>query len=438
MKRNALAVAAVILALGAYLGIGAFVTEPARNMSYAEDGTSISAAVNTDSHFHSALYANYYEDIAENFAGDIPIPGLRKTVTMKAPSADVVKDYLKKRDETKQFDQEELTTCDEMTPQGIAVTDDFIFVSAYCGGHEHDSVIYMIKKSTGEYLKTIALAGTTHAGGIVYVPQADGIWVTTNQTTSKDTCQIALISMDDIEGYDMSLSKRPVEYTAWLEIPQLKAASSIGYADDHLIIGHFEATDDAYVYCLPLDEWGAPQFDETASNPNDWKVDTEKSKSGITEEQGVCVDEEGNVYLSISWGPTEGVVSVTKLSDAGIEDIVDNMKNRWMGFVWTPAYVEQVVCDDDYLYMVFEGAAKKYRERDVDLHVDRIVKIDRKKLTKKLQAHSDYLYDLIEQYDSKEADVEKKVDDATMDAEKADKAENSATADTGTSTDSSQ
>ena len=46
-----------------------------------------------------------------------------------------------------------LETCTSMTPQGIVITDKYIYISAYCYTHNHNSVIYQLDKDTLEIIQ---------------------------------------------------------------------------------------------------------------------------------------------------------------------------------------------------------------------------------------------------------------------------------------------
>ncbi len=82
--------------------------------------------------------------------------------------------------------------CNAMTPQGLTVSDNYIFISAYCAikkfkteleeniifgknkeklfaekEHKvHNSVIYILDRETGNYLKTLVLPDNNHVGGL--------------------------------------------------------------------------------------------------------------------------------------------------------------------------------------------------------------------------------------------------------------------------------
>ena len=54
--------------------------------------------------------------------------------------------------------------CTSMTPQGLAVTDEYVLVSAYCHTEKHNSVIYVINKETHRFIKEVVLPGLPHVG----------------------------------------------------------------------------------------------------------------------------------------------------------------------------------------------------------------------------------------------------------------------------------
>ncbi len=109
--------------------------------------------------------------------------------------------------------------CNAMTPQGLCVSDEFIFISAYCGikrykkdleeninfgknkekfdaeeNHEvHNSVIYILDRETGAYLKTLVLPDDNHVGGLATDGKNLFIAMSTDKQVSVITsAQIAL------------------------------------------------------------------------------------------------------------------------------------------------------------------------------------------------------------------------------------------------------
>ena len=66
----------------------------------------------------------------DNDYGTYVVPGLKSTRTLKVKG------------------DGEAEVCTSMTPQGLAFTEDYILVSAYCKTKAHDSVIYVIDKES--------------------------------------------------------------------------------------------------------------------------------------------------------------------------------------------------------------------------------------------------------------------------------------------------
>ena len=75
------------------------------------------------------------EDEADEEYGTYVVPGLKATRTIQY-----------KKEGTPHV-------CTSMTPQGLAITEDYVLISAYCRTKEHNSVIYVIDKKTHEYVK---------------------------------------------------------------------------------------------------------------------------------------------------------------------------------------------------------------------------------------------------------------------------------------------
>ncbi len=140
----------------------------------------------------SKVFYNRFSVISDSF---IPLPGLVNTVV-----AD--------------------DNCNCMTPQGICVSDSLIFISAYCsvnkykkeledkigfGDNEekaatvkehmtHNSVIYIIDKDSGEYIKNIVLPDSNHVGGLA----TDGKNIYIAKSSDKQISIISFKQIDDV------------------------------------------------------------------------------------------------------------------------------------------------------------------------------------------------------------------------------------------------
>ncbi|MGA9519658.1 MAG: hypothetical protein WBV27_12835, partial [Trichococcus sp.] len=120
---------------------------------------------------------------------------------------------------TLHHEHEEEEICTTMTPQGLAVNKDYLFISAYCQTKEHNSVIYVLDKKSGSFIKEIVLDGIPHAGGLAYDNNHELLWVTSEKG---DTAQVITLSLKDIEAYDFTDSAEPIAYTDSIELPDIK------------------------------------------------------------------------------------------------------------------------------------------------------------------------------------------------------------------------
>lgn len=98
--------------------------------------------------------------------------------------------------------------CTSMTPQGLAVTEDYVLISAYCSTQKHNSVIYVIDKEKHNFIKEVVLPGQPHVGGLAYDPEHKILWYSSN---INGIAQAVSIKMDTIEAYDYDDSHLPVD-----------------------------------------------------------------------------------------------------------------------------------------------------------------------------------------------------------------------------------
>lgn len=374
IKRIVISIVILALIAAAAAGIYGFANSTKQPQT-ASDGTSTGPALYGDSVF-MARFAQYYPDLKACLSADgqniFPIPGLDAANTMiSADKAEAGEDTTS------------LVVCKEMTPQGIAVSDDYLFVSAYCGEHKHQSVIYVLDKSTGQYLKTLMLEGTPHVGGVVYVPESHGLWVATDQSGIKDAAQVSLIDEDDIESYDLSTSQAPIRYNAQILMREIKAASTISYYGGYLIVGNFNETDESKVVCYKLGDIGIPEI-SLDSQGNASGFETVESQGGVIEEQGIATDGQ-HIFLSESFSAYDSRLAIVN-TDTNKEpvDWFDFESEDYAGLAKSPRYVEQLVVDGDDIYLIFEGASVKYRDRPVPMQMDRIIKIDKNELLNRM------------------------------------------------------
>lgn len=190
----------------------------------AKDGTNTSPAWHNFSNYQKALREKYsFINKVSNYVPprtwdgkDFVLPGLLAT-----------KSY--------DFKTKKVNTATAMTPQGITIAGKYILLTAYDGEHEHASVVYVLDKKTGKYLKTIQVAGRPHLGGIAYDPVAKNIWVTGSMGRSS---ALAAFSMAELKSYKAG-SQIPIKYKYQIAIPAVEKASTVTYYDGQLFVGFF-------------------------------------------------------------------------------------------------------------------------------------------------------------------------------------------------------
>ena len=98
--------------------------------------------------------------------------------------------------ETQVFEEKNSSAiCTSMTPQGLAVTEDYLIVSAYCGSKTHNSVLYLIDKKSHEFIKEIVLRNKSHVGGLAYDPIHQNLWIAGMSRGIPQVNAISLLSL---------------------------------------------------------------------------------------------------------------------------------------------------------------------------------------------------------------------------------------------------
>lgn len=137
------------------------------------------------------------------------------------------------------IDGEHFSTCTSMTPQGVCVAGPYLLISAYCGAGKHNSVIYVLNKSTHKFIKEIVLRGRPHVGGVTYDPRHQNIWFC-DYSGKKQTAYVSAFSMSDLKKYDIKKNKKAIHYEYSVPIYSLQRTSFLDYSDGKLYVGHYE------------------------------------------------------------------------------------------------------------------------------------------------------------------------------------------------------
>lgn len=337
---------------------------------------------------HTKLILKNYPDIfpieileqlgqEPNF-GTYIIPGLRATKTIHK--------------ESRQIDM-----CTSMTPQGLAVTKDYVLISAYCHTHVHKSVIYMIDKHKRSFIKEVILPNQTHAGGLAYDPETQLLWV--SDYIGQPHANAYLISR--MEQYHLDEEKRPLYYDRWEPLEGLERNSFMTYYEDHLYAGYFALSGNSIINKYSIDaenflsyvpdEEEAPDEneaeneaetedetetkneDETMENPLNNVAWTQSWSDFLPQVQGMAICDD-TLLISQSYGYSSSKLHVYELPESEDPDYRLDTKHRIRSYT-LPNRMEQICVSDGKLYLLFESGAYAYRGFPYDI-IDRVITVD--------------------------------------------------------------
>ena len=228
--------------------------------------------------------------------------------------------------ETQVFGEKNTSSiCTSMTPQGLAVTEDYLLVTAYCHTNTHNSVIYVIDKKTHEFVKEIVLRNKSY----------DLYAITRNSFLTYHNNALYI-------GYYTSNSASVLEEYDITEDGTLQTST----VDDDTITNGQLGVDSLTPLALP----------------SGMRVITERA-------QGVAFYK-NRILTSHSYGVLPGSLKVFPNSlQMLLEEDTMLQKIRF------PSKLEQIYVDGDDLYVLFESAAYGYRYTSLT-QFDRILKLN--------------------------------------------------------------
>lgn len=295
----------------------------------------------------------------------VPIPGLYGAYGLRRSSSEAA--Y-------------ELVLSKGFTPQGLALSDDQVFVSAYDHKHKLNSVVFVFDYS-GAFVKTISLRNKAHVGGIGYDQEARVLWI----GDSRDgRAAISGILQDAIDTYDIH-ALAPIEYAVSYIVDSLEGVSTLDFHGDLLWASYFtNDPDESQIQVFSLD-YSEPD-DEGFVELTD-VGDTERSyidKDGehhiyadlaLTapkEVQGLAFDDT-HLYVAQSFGTKNSRLTRYDLAVDEDSAVFTNGVS-----IELPPYLEQIALSGEDgasdIHPLFESAQPAYRKK-VDVFVDRIVTI---------------------------------------------------------------
>ena len=267
--------------------------------------------------------------------------------------------------------------CTSMTPQGLAVTEKYILISAYCKTKEHNSVIYVMDKESHQFIKEIVLGNRSHVGGMAYDRMNHILWVTGQGAT---WAQANAITLSHLESYALSEEYKPIEFDMSYNLYRIKRASFMTYHDGALFVGFF-TQDNASVI-----EKYLINADGTLYEKEDMNL---KRTVGVVDPVACAVSMQvisgkvqgmaffnNKILLTISWGILPSEVQIFNYSRYGILSTSEACKT-----IKFPERLEQIYQDGDSIYALFESGAYAYRMSSIN-RIDRVIKLDGNRLVK--------------------------------------------------------
>ena len=269
----------------------------------------------------------------------------------------------------------------EMDPQGLAITEDYLIISAYSHDHTHNSVLYLLDKKSHKYLKTIVLPGKPHVGGLAYDPKSKKLWLCAKSDSGK--AAIAAINLKTIEDYRLRPNKLPIPYSQEITLNQIKRASFMTYNDNKLYVGYFSKKHESIIDEYALDDAGMIQ--KTAQNSI--LLRTKKSELQASDfidiEHGIQGITFYNEYalLSQSYGAQNSHILVYHKKN---NSNVRYLDQELLLTIEAPPYLEQITTDNKQLLTLFESGSKRFRSQPDVTKVDRVIPLNLERLLEPL------------------------------------------------------
>ena len=325
-----------------------------------------------------------------------------------------------------------LARCHEMTPQGVTVNDNYLFISAYCHDHQHNSVIYQLDRKTKMLLKTIPVAGQPHLGGIWYDKADQQLFLATEEDRRAAASTLSLATIQDYELYS-DPTPDPIKYTATTQLQNVRRTSFLTGLPPFLVVGYFDRGHRGTLAMYPIDDQGqisslketgggtyeisdektaqsksATQGNATqgtatqeattqetttqeshfqeAGATSDFRKDSDPQEAETADTSGVVKKVQGVAYyqeymlLSQSFGHHDSSLLLFDLQDTvgGFTEKSAKMK------ITFPPYLEQIAVDGDRLLAVFESGAAAYRHK-TSRQMEYVLQLDLKTLLKSVK-----------------------------------------------------
>ena len=261
--------------------------------------------------------------------------------------------------------------CNCMTPQGICVAGDYVFITAFCNidsykkaldensdemanqiirasedTHErHNSVLYVMSKETKEHLSTLIFDDRSHVGGITF--DGEYVWV-----AKGGNCKLEAYSYETLDEY---IQMRSYSYPICEPVGQVECdnvTSFVTYYDGCLWTGTFTAGNGVLIgYSVELEEDGMHV------------VDMHKVISIPPYANGAdFVEKDGKTYLAVttSYGRNNNSKLYIYDTEMDLDPSEDVLQYSVLATHVLPPMAEEICANGGDLYFLFESASTAY------------------------------------------------------------------------------
>jgi uncharacterized repeat protein (TIGR02543 family) len=232
---------------------------------------------------------------------------------------------------------EEKFSSEYQCPQGLCLTEDYIIVSSYALEKDVPGALTFYDRGSGEYVISFGMEANSHLGGIAY----DGsyIWI-----CHSNTKKLEAISYEFLKSLIAISSQNFIDITSCFAQYEVENVPSCITAKDGLLYvatHHAYTPGSLYVYTLQKDHLT--------------KQDSMMLPSKV---QGIAFDESGRLWLSRSYGRKRSSELWVYPGIAALKEKLFSPERK----IEMPPGSEELVVEDELIYVLFETASYKYLE----------------------------------------------------------------------------
>ena len=221
-------------------------------------------------------------------------------------------------------------------PQGLCFTEDYICISSYSGIKGRLGRVKFFDKQTGECLLTLGMDENSHLGGLAY--DGKNVWLCNSSKMAIERISYAFIKHLIHENRGQMIDARNL-----VDVYQVKnIPSCVTYYDGQLWVASHSVLTNAFMMSYQYKEGDGLHLLRSFWIPP--KV------------QGVAFSEQGEVYLSVSYGRKNSSYIKKYVS----LEVMSKNVNAYMERIELPPCSEEIVFENNNIYIVFESAGKKY------------------------------------------------------------------------------